>query len=845
MKQRAMTQNSTNDSRAELELLRARLEEAEATLSALRNGEVDAVIIGEQVYMLESAEAASNRLRGDALALVHDAVIVVDQEGCVTYLNAAAERLYGVAAVTSLGRAVTEVFQTRWLHPNDEAAFTAAVNQDHWRGETIHIKRDGTTLYVESSVTVLHDRAGSISGRLAIIRDITERYEADAALRQSEDRFRNMADHAPVMIWMTDASAVCTFLSQSWYDFTGQTPETGLGFGWLDATHPDDKELAEKTFLTANAPPASFRLEYRLRRWDGSYAWAIDSAQPRFDLNGNFLGYIGSVIDITERKQAEEDLRESEERFRTLFNSIDEGFCIIEMIFDENNKPLDYRFEQANPIFEMLTGLENAVGKTARELIPNLEEFWFETYGNVALTGEAIRFENHSAPMQRWFEVHASRVGAAGSRRVAIVFNNITQRKAADAERERLLAEEKRARATAEAATRAKDEFLTVVSHELRTPLNAILGYTRMARLQAHDPIAVMRHCQIVERSAKAQQQLIEDLLDTARIISGKLKIEVKPTDLRLVLQEAFFVVLPAATAKQINLVNHLGDEPQLVIGDAARLQQVAWNLLQNAIKFTPNGGRVELRLERDRETVSIVVSDSGQGIEPEFLDVIFDRFSQRDMARTRRYGGLGLGLALVKDLVALHGGTVTAESEGLGKGATFTIKLPPQTLEVDRSTSRLPAVAEINTGPDAMPMEELPRLDKVRILVVDDQPEAREMVAATLREWGAIVTIAASGPEARQLVTENPYHVLVCDIAMPDEDGYSVITQIRAIEQRRGVSVAQRLPAIALTALARPEDRLRALNAGFQMHVAKPVELAELVVVVNSLTQNGQVAAN
>jgi PAS domain S-box-containing protein len=451
-----MSQKNIDDSPAEMKLLRARLEEAEATLDALRNGEVDAVVIGEQIYMLESAEAASNRLRGDALALVHDAVIVVDEEGCVTYLNAAAEQLYGVTATTVLGRAVTEVFQTRWLHPEDEAAFAAAVNQDHWRGETIHVKRDGTTLYVESSVTILHDRAGAVSGRLAIIRDITERYEAEAALRQSEDRFRNMADHAPVMIWMTDADAICTFLSQSWYDFTGQTPETGLGFGWLDATHPDDQDQAEKTFSTANKNREPFRLEYRLRRKDGSYAWAIDSAQPRFDLNGTFLGYIGSVIDITERKQMEEDLRASEERFRTLFNSIDEGFCIVEMIFDENNKPLDYRFEQANPIFGRLTGLENAVGKTARELVPELEEFWFEAYGKVALTGEAIRFENHSVPMQRWFEVHASRVGAAGSRRVAIVFNNITERKNADAERERLLTEEKRARATAEAATRCR-----------------------------------------------------------------------------------------------------------------------------------------------------------------------------------------------------------------------------------------------------------------------------------------------------------------------------------------------------------------------------------------------------
>jgi signal transduction histidine kinase/ActR/RegA family two-component response regulator len=414
---------------------------------------------------------------------------------------------------------------------------------------------------------------------------------------------------------------------------------------------------------------------------------------------------------------------------------------------------------------------------------------------------------------------------------------DLIERKQVEAERERLLEQEQLLRQTAEAHNRAKDEFLSVVSHELRGPLNSILGYTRLTRANPHNAELVARYAEIIERNAKTQQQMTEDLLDTARIISGKLKLEPAPADLRLVLEDALTVVQLAAEAKQIELAAPLGDEPVEIVGDAMRLQQVVWNLLQNAIKFTPAGGRVELRLERDDKQARIVVSDTGKGIEPEFLPHIFDRFSQSDMSRTRRHGGLGLGLALVKQLVELHGGTIEAASAGAG--ATFTVTLPLRAPQV--AAQKPPrAIAEVVSGPEAIPFADLPRLDGVRVLVVDDQEEARLLVAAALGQHGAAVTAVASGAEALALLDRTTFDALILDIAMPDEDGYTVLKKVRALEAERDAE-AGHIPAVALTAYGRSEDRLRALQAGFLLHVAKPVELPELVMVIASLTRNRQ----
>jgi signal transduction histidine kinase/CheY-like chemotaxis protein len=445
-----------------------------------------------------------------------------------------------------------------------------------------------------------------------------------------------------------------------------------------------------------------------------------------------------------------------------------------------------------------------------------------------------------------WVNSHVSPVRSARGKiekAVAIVID-ITDRKRAEREREQFLKQEKAARAEAQAANQSKDEFLAMVSHELRSPLNSILGYARLLRAGAADVFQTKQTVEIIERNGRIQLQLIEDLLDTARIISGKLKLEVQPVTLVSVITAALDVVRPAAQAKDIDLITDLDPLAGQVTGDPDRLQQVVWNLLSNAIKFTPRSGRVELRMESLPgldDHVRITVSDTGKGIEPEFLPFVFDRFRQSDSSSSRRFGGLGLGLSLVKQLVELHGGTVEASSDGPGRGSTFTVTLPQRAAQTETFPPKQPravASGEVRTEA-AIPLDQVPSLTGVRVLVVDDQEEARALLRATLGECGAQVTAVSSGVEALAILADPPDgdrpDVLILDINMPDEDGYQVLERVRAFEAERG---ALRIPAVALTALARSEDRLKAFAAGFRMHVAKPVEPAELAVVIASLVE-------
>ncbi|MDB4941757.1 MAG: signal transduction histidine kinase [Labilithrix sp.] len=394
-------------------------------------------------------------------------------------------------------------------------------------------------------------------------------------------------------------------------------------------------------------------------------------------------------------------------------------------------------------------------------------------------------------------------------------------------ERSRLLEEARIAQEVAERANRTMDEFLATVSHELRTPLNAMLGWTRLLRGDGVPESKRAKALETIERNATAQAQLIEDLLDVSRIISGKMKLEVGAVAIDTVIERALEVVRLGAEVKNVSLDVSLDPAANEVIGDAARLQQVVWNLLANAVKFTPKGGRIAVSLTRVGDAAQLAVTDSGSGIAPEFLRHVFDRFKQADSASTRAHGGLGLGLAIVKNIVELHGGTVAAHSDGLGTGSTFTVLLPlasPQAIP-----SRAPSGDEATYS--LAPKSEL---DGLRILVVDDEPDARELLAAVLEQGGADVRTAGSAMEALVALAEYRPSVLVSDIGMPIEDGYSLIRRIRKLSPDQG----GRVRAVALTAFARTEDRTRALRAGFDMHLPKPVEAAELLAVIVSLVE-------
>jgi len=1105
-----------------------------------------------------------------------------------------------------------------------------------------------------------------------------ERAHTEAALRQSEQRFRLMADAVPQIVWITDAQGRVEFFNKQWSDYTGvpYEPTTAAEVA-ASFVHPDDGARTIEAFNEARCSGDAFLVEHRIRSAAGTYRWFLVRAEPyRDQQTGEIVRWFGASVDIhdhkrleanvtflaeimadftplktadeimrmtcaktiaylnlsrcllvkisdamdeaevvydsgvddlpslvgtypiadfhtedemqelaagraivvndtaaaprtaeaadkfarlqiaalvnasyvsdgqlkfvlsamqteprvwcsdeiellqelsarvclrIERAQAEAALRQNESKYRTLFNSMDEGFCIVQIIFDEAQKPIDYRFIEINPAFEQQTGLKNAIGRTICELVPNIEPFWVDIYGTVAFTGEPTRFINHAESMGRWFDVYAFRIGEPQEHKVAVLFNDISDRKKSEQERERFLAvgsdfqvitsmdgyfrwvspsferllgwtqeemtsrpwtdfvhpddinpsvsetdslfsgnetfafenryrhkdgsyrwllwnaqaypdeqviygaavditprkqaeaaitadlrdtqllrdlsarftteantqvlydeilataialmradagsfqflnkatqellllatqgfdqamigrfdrvaasfntscgialatgkrafvdydvpegddpdgflrvhvdagllsaqstplisrkgkllgmvsthwrthhrpndrelqfldllarqaadlieqrqdeafrkqlleKEQAARKEAERANRIKDEFLSILSHELRSPLNPILGWCRLLQTRKFDEAKTAQALATIERNAKLQTQLIDDLLDVARILRGKLSLNETPINLVSVIESAIEVVRTAAEAKSILLRLELADRC-LVRGDGGRLQQIIWNLLSNAIKFTPTGGRVDIRLESMEGHAQVTITDTGRGISPKFLPHIFESFRQEDASITRQHGGLGLGLSIVKYLVDAHGGTITADSLGEGQGATFTVTLPLLNEESVFPLTDPLLSAEIDLG-------------GVKVLAVDDSEDARELLAVLLTHYGAEVRVVTSGEELlAERETFKP-DVLVCDIGMPDMDGYTLIQKIRSLTPEQGKDI----PAIAVTAFASGDAHRRALDNGFQRHMAKPIEpelLAIAIAELASLTQ-------
>ncbi|HEX8237786.1 MAG TPA: PAS domain-containing protein [Abditibacteriaceae bacterium] len=560
------------------------------------------------------------------------------------------------------------------------------------------VRTDGSIRWLAVRGRAVYDASGAPQAMAGVAMDATARRQREEERRVLEERFRLMADSAPVKIWVCDANNHGTWFNKRWLEFTGRSMEQELGTGWTQSLHPDDFQEAVQTCGAAIERREPFTMEFRMRRHDGQYRWVVDSGVPLYGVDGTFTGYIGSAVDITTRKEAE-------------------------------------------------------------------------------------------------------------------------------VERQQALLAEQEARAEAERINRMKDEFMATLSHELRTPLNAIMGWSHLISSGHLGPEEARQGIETIERNARLQTHLIEDLLDMSRIVSGKIRLDVQRVDLASVVEAAIESVQPAAEAKGIRLQKVLDPLPGPISGDPGRLQQVLWNLLMNAVKFTPQDGRVQIVLEHINSHVEITVSDNGQGIRPEFLPHVFDRFRQEDASTTRRHGGLGLGLGIAKNLVELHGGTIRARSPGEGRGATFIVTLP---LSVAREAPRM----EEKRKPRA-PHEQgdfrVPDLRGLKVLVVDDEADARDLIKRLLEECGVSVISAGTAAQALQYLQQEKPAVLLSDIGMPGEDGYALIAQVRALPAQQGGSV----PAIALTAFARTEDRRRTLLAGFQMHLAKPVEPAELVTAV------------
>ncbi|MEK7953934.1 PAS domain-containing hybrid sensor histidine kinase/response regulator [Luteolibacter soli] len=690
---------------AENSELRARLEETEETLRAIRAGEVDALIVdgsaGPKVFILQTSDSESNRFRSDILSKVTDAVIAVDQDQQVIYLNAAAEEQYGIRASESLGRHLRELFHYEWATAEDEEAAKAELRETgHWRGENIHTLHSGETIRVESAVSRLYDDDGKPSGLLSVIRNITD------------------------------------------------------------------------------------------------------------------------------RKQVEVALRESEERYRTLFESIDEGFCVLEMIFDDEDRPVDYRFLQVSPSFERHTGLAGAEGKRIKELVPAHEDHWFQIYGQVVRTGEATRFENQAAGLARWYDVYASRFGDPALNRVAVIFNDITERKKADdalRANERALAEQA---AALRQADRNKDEFLAMLAHELRNPLAPLRNASQILDTPGVNAAERATAQALIRRQIDNMSRMIDDLLDVSRITEGKIELKKEPVSLDSILIAAAEGARFLCELHSQTLTVTMPEDPVYLHADATRLEQVLGNLLGNACKYSGQHSQITLTAERDFTTpepqVVIRVRDDGMGIDPVLLPRVFELFVQASRTLDRAHGGLGIGLTIVHRLVRLHGGSIEAHSDGVGQGAEFIVRLPIM-------KSAPAAAGRAAAAPASDP--------SMKLLIVDDNRDGAESMAMLQELMGHQTRLAHSGPDAVKIAQEFLPDVILLDIGLPGMDGYEVARKLREMP------LLDHTLLIALTGYGSEEDRQLAREAGFDEHLAKPADQERLQRLMRQHAQGSPIA--
>ncbi|MEG4456949.1 PAS domain-containing protein [Microcoleus sp. N9_A1] len=1078
-----------------------------------QQGEVTKIVgFTSDITKRKQTEAAL-RDRETHLQLILDsakdyAIFTLDTDGHFTTWNAGAERMLGHAEAEIVGEHGRIIFT-----PEDSAArrpeleMHLALTEGKGENERWHIRKDGSRFWGSGLVMPLRDAAGDVQGFLKIMQDKTERRQIEQALRQSENRYRTLADGVPQLMWINTADGRLDFCNQHWLSYTGLIPELPLTVPVLELFHPEDLPTVVGTRSKAIAAGEAYEFECRVRRFDNTYRWHLARLVPIKDGEGQVLQWAGIGIDIDDRKQAEESLAESDRRFRFLAESLPHLIWNLDtagelrfanqkwseylgMSYEEaaqNNwefvvppsdfaeafarwqecqitgqvYQVEFRLRRASDQMErwhlsravpirdargeivewigtntdihdrkkdqlneqFLSGLQLRLPQSSNpaemlwEAMSSLGEYlqvdrciWYEvdtaagvaivdrdwhqpglaslagTYqisdfktaeltdicianqplvisdianypdtasfadkydglgiralidvpclqggrwvAVLAVTSQAVRnwqidevslmqevvarlwtVIQHARALQdlhesedrfraladniaqltwmtddtgwifwynqRWFDYtgttleemqgwgwqqvhhpeHVDRVvakfrrcietgepwedtfplrGKDGSycwflsRAVPVrdekgnllrwfgTNTDITDRLNAEAERERLLALEKAAREEAERANRVKDEFLAVLSHELRTPLNPILGWAKLLQSNVLTPQKQRYALETIERNAKLQTQLIEDLLDVSGILQGKVNLNIVPVDLAGAIAAAIETVRLSAQVKSIQINAQFAPNLGRVLGDAGRLQQVVWNLLSNAVKFTPPGGKIEVKLDRVDTDAQITVTDTGKGIEPDFLPYVFDYFRQADSTYTRKFGGLGLGLAIVRHLVELHGGTVKSDSAGEGKGATFTVRIPLMPVQPQ-------------TIPAPTPPEKSFNFNGIRVLAVDDDADARDLVVFLLEDCGATVTAVSNAADALAALTVSVPDLLLSDIGMPDTDGYMLLRQVRALPADRGGLV----PAIALTAYAGEIDYQQALAAGFQRHICKPLDPDKLVQAI------------
>jgi len=749
------------------------------------------------------------------------AVIEWDHEFRVLRWSPAAERLFGWTTSEVLGKRFSD---WNFVVADDIEQVNEVGNRQNQGQEHHGISRNrnytkmGSVVNCEWYNSALYDSSGKLISVLSLVLDVTVATRIEEALRKSEAQYRLLFESNPHAMWVYDLdtrrflavnNAAVTHYGYSRKEFLAMTIQ--------DIRPPEDVQLL-KEYLANQNPTFNRAGEWRHQKKDGTII-NVEITSNRLDFEGRKAVFV-LANDITERKVAEKALRESEDRYRDLVDNSHELICTHD---------LEGRVISVNPWASRVLGYpqDRLIGMNIRDgLLPEYRDQFDEYIQKVKTEGSAkgvMKVRTATGETRLWEYYNTLRTKGVETPIVRGMAHDATERRQA-------LEREKEARLEAEAANRVKDEFLSTLSHELRTPLTAIMGWSNLLLHHEVDTSKYQQAIETIARNADSQCQLIDDLLEVSRIITGKLRLDFAACELQPVIQAAAESVRPTAEAKGVGLELML--EPQVgpVSGDQERLQQVVWNLLSNAVKFTPTGGAVRVCLQRINSHVEIVVTDSGAGIHPDFLPHVFDRFRQADGSTTRAHGGLGLGLAIVRHLVELHGGVAIADSDGLGKGAKFTVRLPsmiPLESQAHVQTETTTPATVSSTQPAAS-------LAGLRVLIVDDELDARELVTVMLERSGAEMKAAASGGEAMKIIEAWRPDVLIADIGMPVEDGYGLIKRLRALPKERGGQT----PALALTAYARTEDRVRALSAGYQVHLSKPVDRAELTAVVARLAE-------
>jgi len=731
------------------------------------------------------------------------------------------------------------------VHPEDRALYRQALARAHEKHEPFRAEfriqhpKLGPRWLAATGELLSKSRGGRWVSGVTI--DVTDRKLAEAAAAHQREWFQVTLRSIGDAVIASDREGHVTFMNPVAETLTGWTVAEALGRPLAEVFHIINEKTREPVENPADkvmrvGVVIGLANHTALISRDGQERPIADSAAPIQGEDGVVLGVILVFHDVSAERHAADAVAEQREWFQRTLESIGDGVIASDV---------RGRIVFMNPVAEYLTGcrLDEVSGHDCADVFRIVNETTRATVespvGRVLREGSIVGLANHttlisSSGVARPIDDSGAPIRSRDGRIVGVVlvFRDVSERRTAEIEkqaivyeRERLLESERAARSEAQRATRLKDEFVATLSHELRTPLNVIFGWVHVLKSGATDANTLQQAIDVIDRAARTQAQLVSDLLDMSRILSGKMHLDVRSIEITAVIDAALETVKPAADAKQIEIERRLEPVPP-VVADPSRLQQVVWNLVSNAVKFTPKGGRVTVVVRRVDELAEVAIIDSGIGIRPEFLEHVFERFRQGDGSATRQFGGLGLGLSIVKQLVELHGGSVTVESQGEGRGATFRVKLPIGSGRA--GPVPIAGADDLHKRIEAVARE---RLKELRILVVEDERDTMEFIVRLLQECGASVSEASSGAEALLLLNATRPDVIVCDIGMPGMDGYTLIQRIRSSADPR----VARVPAIALTAFARPEDRTRALRAGYQAHLVKPMDPAELIATLAS----------